>query len=311
MDSTERVPMSFMSRLQEAQSRLSDAQACLDRLRIDFQAWLSGPPSIPSHDDSMPRISDGAKLKTHQFDECPHPDCSGATRTKFRQRKNLIRHYTSHIKLQDKCIYCQVSPEDGNRFISHLSSCKEKSTTIVSNEEIHKATRRRKVILQEARAAIDQHSRQAKGNIGKRQLNYAQLSPPNQLPAPEKLIVAARPSAHEYAHAEMASLDTQPALPSGSDAFLPHLDPQCVIGKPVQANPLRPVLAGYPIDLDRPFELFASLLASDRDLETNLPPLSSPNSSQPVNGHFTSLLPSQTAYYSSNSCHPTQPQYTS
>ncbi|PQK10248.1 hypothetical protein BB8028_0002g05720 [Beauveria bassiana] len=286
MERNGQAAMTFMSQLEELQSRFREVQHSLDQLHTDFRSLLHDVYATPSY-NGFSAIPDATHQTTPNkpcSEECPHVECAGITRTRFNERKNLIRHYTSHIKLDNEvCIYCQAATKDGNRYIAHLNGCKSKATASASAEAVSNATRRRKELLREAGDAIAESLPRVKGSKRKRYYDRNQLAatpqrredaivtlPPTQVHGQTGNSGPREPCSRHAAGHTSEEPGIRPGSHLGTGSLLSHSDAQYTIGNSAQIDPIRPAFTGYPIDLDEDFEVLASYFLQDGGLQANL-----------------------------------------
>jgi len=101
-----------------------------------------------------------SKSKWKSTTECPHPDCSNKLRTSFSRRKNLVRHYMSHVKHDTLCILCGWEGADVQQYVNHSKACESKAKrencANISPNQINEVIRQRREMLKMTGRRLDE-----------------------------------------------------------------------------------------------------------------------------------------------------------
>lgn len=142
--------------------------------------------------------------------------------------------------------------EDGNKYITHLTGCKSKRTTRVSDEAVRKAQQRRKALLREASKSI--------AKLLARQRHQLMVTLGHQ--GDPIATSPSFPANGQTWNSEPQQQSSRPAVGRASDDSSFQPDANLDILAPTNVphtigdltTPRRPGLAEYPIDIDQMFE---------------------------------------------------------
>merc|ERR1711939_94506 len=136
--------------LRELQQALlhQEAQVC----NGDYTTFL------PDRCDIL-RVTSNRGHSGNESFKCPHVSCEGKA-IRYRAKRNLERHYSNHILINEKCPYCLRLFRNLRSFTYHCEQCKKQLGQNVESEASQKEVKRRmKSLRTDAARKLDRECR--------------------------------------------------------------------------------------------------------------------------------------------------------